>query len=446
LDIQIKNLPPEVRQYLDKYSDPKWKIISDKIETINCVIVIPALAEYEFIRKLLLSLSDNEPTHFNNTLILFVINNLQKAPSEVKLQNLKTIQLIQNIIRKNKEDILINKIISSGLKIGFIDASTTGNEMPAKDGGVGFARKIGMDLALTLFNYNSTQKKIIASLDADCIVEKNYISEIQQNFNSQNLSAAFINFLHTPANDLNNNLAIICYEVFLRYYVLGLKYANSTFAFPTVGSTIVCDYKTYIKAEGMNKKKAAEDFYFMEKVAKITEIQKIDSTTVYPSARQSTRVPFGTGQRIIRFLSNIQNEYLVYSPQSFIILKKWLDVFNDHSVKSSEEYLEQAMKISTNLYNFLIEQKFQSNWERIKANFKYPETIQRQKFFWFDGFKTLKLIHYLRDNGITQTSMFASVDELLNLYNSSFIVGWKSNEVPAIDIQIKYLEILRKIT
>ena len=410
------------------------------------MVVIPAVSEYEYIRKLLLSLSDNDPTYFNYTLILFVINNLKDDPLEVKLENFKSIQLLKQALLKTTKDDLIEKIISSGLNIGIVDVASKGKEMPEKDGGVGFARKIGMDLALTVFDYNSTQKKIIVSLDADCTVGKNYITEIHQNFNSQNLSAAYINFLHPSTDDLNNNLAIICYEVFLRYYVLGLKYANSSFAFPTVGSTITCDYKTYIKAEGMNKRKAAEDFYFMEKISKSTEIKKIDSTTVYPSGRQSSRVPFGTGQRIIRFLSNIKNEYLVYSPESFIILKKWLEVFNNYSVKSSVEYAEQAKKIDINLYNFLYEQKFGLNWERIKGNFKNLETIQKQKIFWFDGFKTLKLIHYLRDNCVPLTPLFASVDELLNLYNPSFVVNWKGKEVPTIEVQIKYLEILRKIT
>jgi hypothetical protein len=446
LDNLQKNLPVEVQQYLGKYSDSKWNIIPGKFEYITCVVVVPAVKEFEYIQKLLLSLSDNDSKYFENTLILFVINNIVTDSLEVKRENLMTIQLLERIIWKNEENNFINKIVNSGIKVGFIDVSTSGNEMPVKDGGVGFARKIGMDLALTLFDYSSGGKKIIVNLDADCTVDKNYISEIHRNFNSQNLTAAYINFLHPLTGEVKNIMAIICYEIFLRYYVLGLKYANSPFAFPAIGSTIACDYKTYIKAEGMNKRKAAEDFYFMEKIAKKTDIKKINSTTVYPSARQSVRTPFGTGQRIIRFLSNIQNEYLVYSPQSFVILKQWLEVFNNNSSKSSEEYLEQAMKININLYNFLIKQRFQTIWQRINSNNKIPETIQRQKIFWFDGFKTLKLIHHLRDNGMPLTSMFTAVDKLLSLFNPSYEIGWKSNEITPLEIQKKYLEIIRKIT
>ncbi len=88
---------------------------------------------------------------------------------------------------------------------------------------------------------------------------------------------------------------------------------------------MICSYDSYIKTEGMNKRKAAEDFYFLEKLAKNFPITKIESATVYPSGRSSWRVPFGTGQRVTRFLAKGQNEYLLYSTESFRILKLWLN-------------------------------------------------------------------------------------------------------------------------
>ena len=69
--------------------------------------------------------------------------------------------------------------------------------------------------------------------------------------------------------DNDETKAIICYEIFLRYYVLGLKFAKSDYAFHTIGSTMLCTPDAYVKVEGMNKRKAAEDFYFLEKLAKI---------------------------------------------------------------------------------------------------------------------------------------------------------------------------------
>ena len=184
-----------------------------------------------------------------------------------------SIQLLKD--KSSREDELINKIYKSGLKIGLIDASSAGKELPQKDAGVGLARKIGMDLALLILDYNSPRKKILICLDADCTVDKIILTEIVNNFNARNLSAAVVNYSHRIENCNEELKAIICYEIFLRYYELGLKYAKSPYAFPTIGSTIACDYESYIKSEGMNKRKAAEDFYFLEKLAKNYPVERL---------------------------------------------------------------------------------------------------------------------------------------------------------------------------
>jgi len=59
-----------------------------------------------------------------------------------------------------------------------VDAATERKEFNDDEGGVGLARKIGMDTALQIFDYSIPGKKLIISLDADCLVEENYLSEI----------------------------------------------------------------------------------------------------------------------------------------------------------------------------------------------------------------------------------------------------------------------------
>ena len=129
----------------------------------------------------------------------------------------------------------------------------------------------------------------------------------------------------------------------------------------------------------MNKRKAAEDFYFVEKLAKVVSVGKINSTTVYPSGRKSWRVPFGTGQRVGRFLSGERNEYLLYSPESFIVLKKWNAFFLNDQIQNPEVYLQEAVNINIHLKKFLDEQKFAKDWNKILRNSNSTEQIQRQK-------------------------------------------------------------------
>ncbi len=441
-------IPQAVKNYLDKFSLGDWKIEAENLENVNAVIVIPAIDEYENLKGLLVSLSKNERKYFSSTLVVIVINNLASSSFNIKNQNEKSLSLVRSIIKNSfeEEKKFVNEIVSSGLRIALVDASSNGKEMPKRDGGVGFARKIGMDLAIRIFDYNSNEKKLIINLDADCIVQENYLREIIDNFNQRNLSAAAVNYEHSIGEGTETYAAIICYEIFLRYYVLGLKYAASPYAFHTIGSTMVCDYDSYIKVEGMNRKKAAEDFYFMEKLAKNFKIENIFSTTVYPSSRKSWRVPFGTGQRVRRFLSEEQNEYLLFDPKSFYILRNWLEVFTKTTNVSVNFYIQAAEKINYNLLNFLAENNFEESMKRIIKNSGTEKQLTLQKMRWFDGFRTLKLIHYLRDNSFPQVNMFDALDELFSNFKIFPIHERRNNPVPTLEIKMKYLNNLRKFS
>ena len=228
--------------------------------------------------------------------------------------------------------------------------------------------------------------------------------------------------------------------------MLSLKYANSPYAFLSVGSTIVCDLNSYIQVGGMNKKKAGEDFYFLEKLAKIYPIEKINESIVFPSSRISTRVPFGTGPRIKRFLEKTQNEYLLYSAETFEILKQWLKLFysNEHN-RETEILLKKAKDICPELKNFLIENKFEQDWHNILNNSKSEKQLNMQRKYWMDGFKTLKLIHYLKDNRYPNKEMFCEINNLFDKMTIKFDFR-STQKIPPIETQIKYLNLLRKHT
>jgi hypothetical protein len=208
---------------------------------------------------------------------------------------------------------------------------------------------------------------------------------------------------------------------------------------------MLCDYESYIKVGGMNKKKAAEDFYFVEKLAKIARIKKIESVKVYPSSRGSWRVPFGTGQRVNRYLAGGQNEYYLYSPISFELLKRWNNIFLSEEILSSEEYLNKAKIIDSNLYDFLVLNSFNENWDKILNASKTKVQIQKQKITWFDGFRTLKLIHYFRDKGYPLINMFDAVKELLNHYDVQ-LPQVDENQLLSLEHQIEYLNQLKKLS
>jgi hypothetical protein len=439
--------PDKIRKYLNRYGEKKWSLALSYNKRYEAAVVVPVLDEYENIKKMLLSVSACESEYLDKTLVILAVNNIEDCEDSVRENNFRTLGYLNKIADKEKcGDEFIDRIIDSGMNLGLIDMTTAGNEMDNKKGGVGIARKAGMDLALGVLDYECENKRILICLDADCTVQPNYLTEIISSFNNRQLMAAHVNYEHPLPEDKDNRLAIVCYEIFLRYYVLGLKYAGSPFAIHTVGSTMVCTDEAYASVQGMNRRKAAEDFYFMEKLAKLYDIHKIEGTTIFPSGRGSWRVPFGTGQRVNRFLSKTQNEYELYSPHSFKLLKAWNEIYYEKSMYTAAEYLDRAEKLNVNLCKFLVLNSFVENWKNISANARTAGQLHTQKKMWFDGFRTLKLIHFLRDVEFKNENMFDSLDLMFELNRIDIPQRDLNSDIPEFEIQMKYLNILRTFT
>lgn len=423
-------IPEKITAYLDKRSSNIWSIEMDHQKFFQKIIVVPSIAESDNLPALIKSLEKNDKLQLHSTLLLIVVNNAVSSSNEVKEDNKKTLKFLRKLKTK--------------LNLSFIDACSPGKEMDDKNAGVGLARKIGMDLALTKFDYLSLNKNIMICTDADCTVDSNFLIEITDDFNRNNYEAAAVNFAHNISGNDSETKAIICYEIFLRYYVIGLSFAKSEYSFHTIGSTMICTPEAYVKVEGMNKYKAAEDFYFLEKLAKIYPIGEIKTTFVHPSKRASWRVPFGTGQSIERYLSNKRNEYQLYDPKSFVILKNWLEIYFDQSLLDQQSLIKISRNIHPALHLFLNEQGFEKFIHRVLLNNKNASEIDKQKHYWFDAFRTLKLIHYLRDIIYPNINMFDAIDELLKLMNIENKISRKT-DIPDLKTQKEYLLMLRKI-
>jgi len=449
------NKPSLLEDYLEKYSAGKnWNLVAGNIENVSQVVIIPAYAEKEMLFSTLVSLAQNPSSSLEYSLILCVINNKSETPPAQVSNNQTTIEYLDALVRKkvlkkfNSDQRIypqLLKIADTKLKLGYIDASSKGCEIPKRDGGVGMARKIGMDMALRLLKKSSSEKKLIISLDADTLVQTNYLSTIK-NYFTPKIKTAIVAYEHQMPVDYEGQAAICCYEIFLRYWVLGLKYAKSPWAFHSIGSTIVTSTDSYLKVRGMNKREAGEDFYFLNKLAKIGSIDYIRDTCVFPSARSSSRVPFGTGKRIERFLSGQKQEYLLYNPKIFIVISQWLEFMNNALLIHEDEILAQAHRINPALNSFLVNSGFVDVWSKIRRNAKEEKTFRYQFNDWFDGFKTFKLINYLTKSVYPLIDMFYALPEILSLLGMPGLKINAQTKIPKLEEQLELLQYLRKIT
>jgi hypothetical protein len=450
------NRPTTFNQYMQRYSiADKWKLIAPMSEKVSQVVVIPAYAEKETLFSTLASLAGNQPLSLTYSLILCVINNKKKSPDEVKINNqqsLEYLKALEDEIRLDSLDIDeelrvdLKMIAASPLRIGYIDAASKGHEIPDTDGGVGMARRIGMDTALFfLSQYDSSCKKLIISLDADTLVQNNYLAAIKDGFNGK-LRAAVIAYQHQEPLTDEGKAAIYCYEIYLRYWILGLKYAKSPYAFHSIGSAIVCSTDAYQEVRGMNRREAGEDFYFLNKIAKIGNIGYIRNTCVYPSARPSLRVPFGTGKRIHRFLTGGHEEYVLYNPRIFEILADWLSLMKQTFHRDEQDILRKAELIDPSLASFLNDSKFSEVWLKIRRNVRDEDNLIKQLNCWFDGFKTLKLINYLSRDSFPPVDMFYALEIILKLNKITFPQRLLAPNTLLLSIQKKILQHLREVT
>jgi hypothetical protein len=441
--------------YLKLYAaDKKWQLTNANEDDFFSAVVIPVYAEKESIFSTLSSLANNPASFLRDALVICVLNNKISSPDEDKKNNLETINIIDSIIRKkslekNKAEKNIYEhlqiIADSEIKLAYIDACSSGYELPDNTGGVGLARKIGMDAALRMWQNDSLQDKLILSLDADTLVQNNYLSSIKEYF-TKKVKTAIVRYEHQMPESEEEKTAIISYEIFLRYWVLALGYANSPYAYHSIGSTIITTALAYLEVRGMNKKQAGEDFYFLGKLAKIGKINYLKQTCVYPSARASKRVPFGTGKSIQQFLSRDSKEYVTYDADVFFILERFIDLIKRNIESSPPDIFKKANEIDPLIKTFLQSYNFESFWSKLLNRAKDEKIRLKQFHQWFDAFKTLKLINYLTKHRFPRINIFNALQKLSTRAQIEKMNIFSIDNIPVLNQQMAILGKLRQIT
>lgn len=388
--------------YLLKYSYCREGIV----ETIpsaflSIIVTLPCYREDKVIQSLESLYSCHRPE--GEVEVLILINYPETTCSEERNYHLKLYNHIQRWCKIHQLD-----------RLKFYPIL---KELPDKDAGVGLARKILMDEAVRRFNMLNKPDGIIAGFDADCICSNNYFIEIEKAFvSNKKLNACSIYFEHPiRGNEFSREIyeAIILYELYLRYYVEGLRFAGYPYAFHTLGSSFAVTAKAYALQGGMNKRKAGEDFYFLNKVMLLGGYGEINGATVFPSPRISDRVPFGTGAAVKRYISNKFEGSYTYHPQSFIILKQFIEKID--SLYSDVNLNELQFQMHPILLKFLLLHNWEKVVDEIRKNAGQLKTFKKRFFQWFDGLKVLQAIKYMHNNGINKVPIEQAVITLLEL-------------------------------
>ena len=408
-------------KYLRLYAEPEINGLEEFPDQAHWenVMVIPACNESpEFLRP--------PPRSEERCLMILVINESVSANPMVSRNNQALAATVQarfelqwqSTVNIQGFGLSLFRDPQSSRDVLLVDRFDEGRKLPVK-GGVGHARKIGADLAAILIQRKQIQSAWIHCTDADVQVPETYFSCIQSlQSRKQDNSVLIYPFHHCDdqnrAESKDVILATQLYELSLRYYVAGMKYARSPYAFHTIGSTMAVNSTHYAMVRGFPKREAGEDFYLLNKLAKVGSVLELeegpDCKPIEIAARRSDRVPFGTGAAVNRIadLDDQVNDFRFYDPKVFEFLRLWLqslpaiwelkscelsaDIFSNSSAENDHDFnpdllLAYLQKIGINK---VLEHGFRQS--------KNLDQFTRQLHTWFDAFRTLKMIHALRDD------------------------------------------------
>lgn len=358
------------KKYFENYAVALSEDITDHV--FDRVVVIPARREYENLIRTLRSIETSAHSTQLETLIIVVING---GPEEREF-HLKVEEELRTLELRSPTFVQ--------LKIIHLEKF-----------GVGYARKVGMDFAARLYHSGKLRSPWLRTTDADAIVESSYLADNDLN---DTHSAELYNFEHTYDSLDNQAAQAHClYDIYLRYYRLGLEFARSPYAFFTVGSTLSVHADAYVQVRGFTDRDAGEDFYLLNKLAKVGAISN-RKDSIQLEGRLSDRVPFGTGQGTRLILNKIreEKEHEFYDPEVFNLLKIWLKGLEDFAATRDENVFNRIE--SKVLTDFVATTNVIEELRRLPFQTESIKIRRRHMAAYFDAFRTLKLVHYIRDN------------------------------------------------
>ncbi|WP_305042720.1 hypothetical protein [Geoalkalibacter sp.] len=392
-------LPPKVARYLKTRAiGGPWSLEGTQRRDFRGAVVIPALAEEEALPATLGALAANPTADLADFLVLVVVNHRRDACAEPREENRRVLHRLAT-----------GAAAWSGLNLAWVDAASLGRELSEGEG-VGLARKIGFDLVLAHLDWSAAP--ILVSLDADTLVQPDYLPALRVHFRTAQAGGAVLAFQHRPAATPAAEQAIQLYELYLRHYVLGLRLAGSPYAYHSIGSALACRAEAYVAAGGMNRRRAGEDFYFLQQLAKTCGLAQVRGTLVHPSPRISNRTPFGTGPSVAALQAGASGNVRFYGLGAFEVLRQWLEFvrLGAASDQSASGMLAAAAAISAHLGDFLRQSNFAPAWDGLRRQHAgAPERLEHAFREWFDGLKTRRLLFALCEGA----GLWGRADEIL---------------------------------
>ena len=398
-----------LRKYLERYAEPEAAWGHELHTQYAGVLVVPLQREDEsFLENLVPALNHAG----GRVLVVAVVNATDEAPPATHDGNARLLRVLADRLVPRQELPSLERSPASALlgrpgafDLLVIDRASPGKRLPVGEG-VGLARRIGMDLALQLQQLDGVTSPWLATTDADAQPPASYFRTLAAvaPLTPRGLRRVGLTlpFWHTPSGDAAIDRATADYELSLRYYTLGLAAAGSPYAYQSMGSSLAVLAEAYAEVRGFPRRNAGEDFYLLDKLAKVGALHRPDCEPIRLRSRTSDRVPFGTGRKVGEIVENA-GALSTYHPRVFELLRATLTALRHAvAVRDADSWRVQLQgdgqldvgtvgAVSSALDEL---QVFEALPGMLDSS---PEARVRERrlLTWFDALRTLRFIHLL---------------------------------------------------
>lgn len=406
---------PSVEQYLSRHAEQIASEVPHFVSGVfDSALVVPAYnEEKEMLSRLLAS----APSRGGRLLIL-VVNETELSPESAREKNAALIRAVSEVSSRSESRSDSKLSLHSapcgrdGMAVLLVNSTGEASRLGPREG-VGRARKMGMDAALSLYAVGKLISPFCGSSDADVHLPSDYFETLELPVPTRGslpiVSGLLFPYRHLP--DPSGELAPLMQEVELsfRYYVLGLASAGSPYAYHSLGSALAVSLPHYARARGVPNRTAGEDFHLLAKLSKLAPLRRVLRPMIHIETRLSDRVPFGTGPSLARASEErvAGRASVDYHPDSFGYLQSFLDALTQ--ICSAEDY--ESRSLITHALSQTpawVGRSAIELWEDLKPHLRAcPSAAHRLRRLHekFDALATLQFIHRAHREGLEKINL-----------------------------------------
>ena len=409
----------EGAKYFARYAEPEASLASELDEGYRAALIVPVSGEEPALFSGFQSALSRAT---ERVLLVLIVNATRAASSSIHDANQRLLEHLAACFPARRT--IARPGVGTRAWLGraqchdllWIDRGTPDAYLPPREG-VGMARKIGGDLAVALWARGQLSCPRIACSDADVRLPAEYFEQLTTPVPETRRSSAWLwPYRHEPGGDPAIDAATVLYEISLRYYVLGMAAAGSCYAYQSVGSTLCLDAPAYLSVRGVPKREAAEDFYLLDKLAKVAPLRRPALTPLGIRARASQRVPFGTGRRSREIAETLAagGQYELYAPRIFAALAAVIEGLDDFAATAQVAALARAVdlrvpEIAQPVVQVLAGLGVFAALANAAGQAPTGAVLRRRVHTWFDSLRTLRFVHGLRDRCLPSLSWHAAL-------------------------------------